>query len=246
MPSSPTWANAPKSIGDHTLHKELVVLRRALAEASTRGLWRGDARSLVPTIKVRYRPRERWLTPAQAFALLAELADGKALWAAIAIMAGLSLSEIEGLIWAHVDLKARRLRVPGTKRESRYRIVPIDPDLATRLRRHRGKSGPTDAVVSRWPNVRRDLRAAVVRANRRATEKATKARRKPPEPMPVVSPNDLRRTFASWLKQRGLDSYTVARLLGHSSTKMVELVYGKLDDRTFEAAIAKLPRIRAA
>jgi len=45
-----------------------------------------------------------------------------------------------------------------------------------------------------------------------------------------VTPNDLRRTFASWLKQRGVDSMVVAKLLGHTSTRMVELVYGHLND----------------
>ena len=42
----------------------------------------------------------------------------------------------------------------------------------------------------------------------------------------VRTPNDLRRTFASWLKQSGQDSLVVARLMGHTSTRMVELVYG--------------------
>ena len=40
-----------------------------------------------------------------------------------------------------------------------------------------------------------------------------------------VSPNDLRRTFASWLKQASVDSFVVAQLLGHSSSRMVEMVY---------------------
>jgi len=55
-----------------------------------------------------------------------------------------------------------------------------------------------------------------------------------------VSPNDLRRTFASWLKQRGVDSAIVARLLGHGSTKMVDLVYGRLDLDTLAGAVALL------
>ena len=63
-----------------------------------------------------------------------------------------------------------------------------------------------------WPNVRRDLAVACRHAG-----------------IPRVSPNDLRRTFASWLKQRGVDSMVVARLLGHSSTAMVERVYGRLN-----------------
>jgi len=59
--------------------------------------------------------------------------------------------------------------------------------------------------------------------------------------VPRVTANDLRRTFASWLVQAGVSLYVVSRLLGHKSTRMVELVYGQLDDATLAAAIGKLP-----
>jgi hypothetical protein len=35
----------------------------------------------------------------------------------------------------------------------------------------------------------------------------------------------------------------VAQLLGHSSTRMVELVYGRLNEATLQRAVAKLPDI---
>lgn len=227
---------------DSTIHKELVVLRRSLAEAKERDLWRGDPRSIVPSIRVRYEPRKRWLEPKQADALLAELAADRRLWASLACWAGLCLGEIERLRWPHVDLRALRIHVPGTKRASRQRVVPIAGPLVLMLRGAAKKRRPDDRVVATWPNVRRDLASAVVRANQRAADKAAKRKRKPPAPMPTVSPNDLRRTFASWLKQRGVDSYTVGKLLGHSSSKMVELVYGQLDDAAFARAVAALPR----
>ena len=94
----------------------------------------------------------------------------------------------------------------------------------------RGKAKPmlpparrTGLVVSHWGNVRRDLHAACDRAG-----------------IPRVSPNDLRRTFASWLKQAGTDSMVVAKLMGHTSTEMVERVYGQLTDDNYRDAIAKL------
>ena len=58
-----------------------------------------------------------------------------------------------------------------------------------------------------------------------------------------MTPNDLRRTFASWLKQAGTDSLTVARLLGHSSTAMVDKVYGRLDEATYVEAMRSMPRV---
>ena len=57
-----------------------------------------------------------------------------------------------------------------------------------------------------------------------------------------MSPNDLRRTFASWLEQRGEDSLVVARLLGHKSTAMVERVYGHLGDEQYRRAVERLPK----
>lgn len=40
--------------------------------------------------------------------------------------------------------------------------------------------------------------------------------------------HDLRHTSASWLLQEGLDTFKVARRLGHSSTAMIDRVYGHL------------------
>ena len=67
-------------------------------------------------------------------------------------------------------------------------------------------------VVAAWSNVRR-LACVCTRAK-----------------IDRISCNDLRRTYASWLKQRGVDSLVVARLLGHTSTRMVDAVYGQLDE----------------
>ena len=61
-----------------------------------------------------------------------------------------------------------------------------------------------------WPYVNRDL----ARACRTAK-------------IPRVSPNDLRRTFASLLVQDGVPLDVVAKLLGHSSAAMVYRVYGR-------------------
>ena len=38
----------------------------------------------------------------------------------------------------------------------------------------------------------------------------------------------------------------VARLMGHTSTRMVELVYGHLSSKEYRAAVAVLPRLGTA
>ena len=152
-----------------TIHKELVVLRRALAEAGLEGI--------VPRTAVRYRPRERHLTQDEFVALVEELQPARQLWLYVAVYGGLRAHELEILEWAHVDFARGWLRVPGTKTAGSFRRVPIAVPLRQRLAvaDHTG-----DLVLAPWPNYRRDLRAACKRAG-----------------IAPVSANDLRRTFAS-------------------------------------------------
>jgi hypothetical protein len=71
----------------------------------------------------------------------------------------------------------------------------------------------TDWTPRRWLNMNRDL----AEASRRAK-------------LPfVVTPNDLRRTFASWLIEAGVTREEVAKMLGHRGTAMVFRVYGRAD-----------------
>jgi len=47
------------------------------------------------------------------------------------------------------------------------------------------------------------------------------------------------------MKQQGEDSAVVAKLLDHSSTRMVDLAYGRLTDQNFVRAAAKPPSVPA-
>ena len=210
-----------------TIHKELVTLRRVLHEAFERKLWDGDVDAIVPKVKVDYVPKKTWLDEHQLNQLLARIAADRRLWVMIAAFGGLCLGEIERLDWQHVDLKNNVLHVPGTKRASRLRTVPIGESLRTALAAARGErtAGP---VVEPWSNVRRALSQAAVLA-------------KLPDHLRKLSPNDLRRTFASLMLNKGVPTLVVAKLLGHSSTKMVELVYGQISARSFAGAVAQLP-----
>ena len=48
---------------------------------------------------------------------------------------------------------------------------------------------------------------------------------------PLVSPNDLRRTFATWCALAGMRPASIALLLGHRDSRMVERVYSVLRTR---------------
>lgn len=222
----------------HTVQKELIVLRRALREAHERGIL--TVMPALPRFAPKYQPRETWLAVDQFERLVRALDAARALWASLAALGGMRAGEVERLRWHHVNLASNTIRVPGTKTEAARRSVPIAPALRARLEQARGP-GQDELVVGAWGNVRRDLAAAVTRANTRAALAAADAGVVAPPKLPRVSPNDLRRTFASWMVQQGVPLHTVATLMGHSSSRMVERVYGKLSREQLDAAILSLP-----
>ena len=210
---------------DATVTRELAALRRALRESKQRGRFHGDIGSLVPKVKFKYRPKTRFLSFHEFEKLLPALPAGRTRWVLVAVYTGARASEVENLDWRHVNLDDDRLLVEGTKTEGSHRRLPIPQPLKVILE-ETAETDRVGRVVEPWQNVRRDLRSACRRAG-----------------IEPVSPNDLRRTFASWLKQAGVDSMTVAKLLGHTTSRMVELVYGHLDDAARKKAVSHLPSL---
>lgn len=58
------------------------------------------------------------------------------------------------------------------------------------------------------------------------------------DPMPRCTPNDLRRTFAHWLRDQGVPIELIAPAMGHSDTRMVERVYGRIPTDVLAARMA--------
>ena len=205
-----------------SVRKELCVLRQTLQLARDRGLFARDPAAVIPRFRARYTPRRRFLTEEEFDLLLGQLEPERQRWITICVCTGGRLSEMEAVQWGDIDWKQRLIHLRGTKTKTADRFVPLHRPLAEALEPLRGPD--SDLLAGRWPNARRDLARACLRAK-----------------IERVSPNDLRRTFASWLKQAETDSMAVAKLLGHTSSRMVELVYGHLNQRTLEEAVARLP-----
>ena len=199
---------------DSTISKELVTLRTALKGAKRAGLWRGDIDALMPDkFSPNYKPVERFLTVAELQKILPHLTADHA--AAVAFMVGTS-AEWGAVTRAHredVSLDARTVYLRGTKRATRARTVPLVMDwqrslVAYAIEHAEGVDGP---LFRRWGNVRRDLIAACDLAG-----------------IPSCSPNDLRRTCATWFREAGAAPNLIAAVLGHADSRMVERVYGRL------------------
>lgn len=239
-------ARLREKASEHSIHKEAVVLRLALKEQGIEGV--------IPRVSSGYVPRERYLTFEQFIALLAalettkckgELLRKRRLWLRLAVFLGARDSELESLAWEDVRLDKRLLRLRGTKTRRSDRYVPIPPALVPWLEevpeaKRKGK------VVARWSTKRRDLAAAWWKVvgwspDSKSWSKGPKHGGVSIKGAPRISPNDLRRTYASWLKQAGADSQAVAELLGHASTRMVEAVYGRLNEDAYRRTVALLP-----
>jgi hypothetical protein len=121
------------------------------------------------------------------------------------------------------------VRLRGTKTKKSAREVPVLGVARTLLAWSLAAAwsperGP-DPIFPRWASVRRDLHAACARAG-----------------IAAISPNDLRRTFATWAQKSGAGNDLVAQMMGHTDTRMVERVYGRMSSED----VARLLRARIA
>jgi integrase len=226
-------AERGKSIAESTLYKEWVTFRGIMTRA-----WRGerfgrDPASLRPKhFGPEYTPKEVHLTWEQASALLEELEGDRRRTVAFVLATGARRRE-----WMRAqsgDVKPKhRVHLRGTKTEKSERTIPI-PSLM-----HPWLEIAGEPPFPAWGNSRRALAAAAVRINHRAWVAWEEGGKKGPEPapLPAVTWNDLRRTFASLLVQAGVPPHLVAKLLGHTTTAMVDRVYGRQTAESIEALV---------
>lgn len=240
-----------EGVGDSTIAKELVVLRAALKLAKRRGLWKGDVAAVCPiAFAPRYIPRSRSLTWPEAECLLAELSPDRSARVAFILATSACWSETEGALRADISPDHSQVLIRGTKRAARRRVVPIVTRRQQALLEHviHHAAGEAPALFTPWKNVRRDLDEACLRIETRLNpgfdhepvRGSRQSRAVPPRPFPTVSPNDLRRTFATWLRSDGVPPHLIAPLMGHADGRMVERVYGRLPLDELAARVASV------
>jgi integrase len=235
-----------EGVKDTTIHKELTAWRKAMRLAKRANLWDGEIDRVFPVaFAPDYKPRERWMTPAEWLLLLtdAEALDQPecrrkdttrsriAILAAVAFIAATS-AEWGAVLRARpedVNLESWRVRIRGTKDAqrgaNRERVVPIvhlgHAFLLTFAMQHADGGGVL--LFRTRGNFRRDLAAACKRAG-----------------IGRLSPNDLRRTHAQWLRRGGVQPADLAPVMGHADSRMVERVYGRI------TAVDLAPRLAAS
>lgn len=208
--------------GDTTIHKELVVLRAALRRGRRTGL-RLDVDAIWPDFRAEYVPRTRWLPPEELERVCETLRADRARCVRFIALTGARDREWQRIAHEHVDLARHRVTLPGTKSPKAWRVLPLDEHPALRaLLRQALLARRGGLLFSTWSNMRRDLHRAAERAK-----------------IDPFSANDLRRTFATWLRQAGTPVDRIAHLLGHRDSRLVERVYGKLRPEDLAADVGR-------
>jgi len=124
---------------------------------------------------------------------------------------------------ADVQLDSGWVHVRGTKRAARdRRILVRHPALASLLAYALEHAPGEELLFPLWSNVRRDLLAACEQAG-----------------IAPCSPNDLRRTYAKWMRLARVPAEIVAPAMGHRDTRMVERVYGCLSPEEIGALLTQ-------
>jgi integrase len=205
----------------HTISKELTALRMMLRVARRRGEFDREISQVMPVgFATGYKPRERWLTQGEAWQLISALEPAYARYAAFVCATTARDAAVPRALGA--DLLPEGIRVKDRKTKLASRIVPITRITRPFAARAFDGIAPDAAVCPGIGSVRH--------AFDRATAKIG---------IGHVSPNDLRRSVAHWLKAGGVPPDVAAMFFGHASTKMMYEIYGKLDTEEIGAAIAR-------
>jgi len=151
------------------------------------------------------------------------------------------------VVWCHTGMRHRELHrleahhvgdhlgVPGTKTPKAVRWVPVNEDVREVLER-RVAAHPTGPL---FPLARKDLnseRSAWLRDLKEACRRAGQ---------PACSTNDLRRSFATWARDRGVEKETLVEWMGHETSKMLDRVYVQITPEKHEREAAKMPSRKA-
>ena len=191
-------------VTDYTIGKEITAMTTLLRFAKRAGCYPGDPSSLRPIDFVaRYVSRSRALTPPEFTRLMYQLSATRQAFVCVCVALGCRRSE--ALRMLPTDIGQDEAFIGGTKTEEARRTVPILSVFRPLIELARPYLPLPDLH-----NIHRDLWKACDDAG-----------------IERVSPNDLRRTHATWLKEAGVDSDTVRRLLGHTTTGLVDRVYGR-------------------
>jgi integrase len=196
-----------------TVRDELAFFRQAVRVGTE-----APGYVLPVRFEAQHKPRERALSPEEATALLQALPPHRAAHAAFVLATGARLGEAARARREDVSSDAVRLR--GTKTALSARTVPILA-LTRDLLAFALKHAPGDGLLfGPWGKLHRDIALASERAG-----------------IEPSTPNDWRRSLATWLRLAGVSTDLIATVLGHADSRLIERVYGRVQGAELGLAI---------
>lgn len=195
-----------------TINRELAMLSKAFNLAVKEWEWmRDNPVAKIPKEKEN-NERERWLTDEEELRLL----DKCSAWLKDIIIfdlhTGLRQGELLDLQWSRVNLFRRTIIIQESK-NGKPRTIPLNQiSMGILTEKTKIKNLKNDLVFTSSRGTRIDADNL-----RRVFEKALgKAG------IDNLHFHDLRHTFATRLAQKGIDIYTIAKLLGHKDIRMTQ------------------------
>ncbi len=212
--------NSAKPLSGATVRREIEQLQAAINYAH-----RDNIINICPFVwkPNKSRPRTRWITTTEAAKILhaarrsMRASDHLPIYILIALYTGARPGAIFRLRWHQVDLVNGYIDFtdPNDSKIKKAAIVPISNKLLGHLKRHKKRGTDIGYVVhvNQKPikSVKTALKKACIEAG-----------------VEVITAIVFRHTAASWRMQRGESAHKVGKMLGHTSSQMVEQVYGHL------------------
>ncbi len=193
-----------------TVNRELQVLSKVFSMAYDNGLV--ETNPVRRVRRLREDPaRERYLTDDEEKRVFETLVDRRAYVRPIVVVAlqtGMRQGEILGLKWKHVDFDQGTIYVAHTK-TGRPRKIPMSEPVEVELRSLK-QDASLDSYVFGFPSTG-VKQAALRHAWERACVKAK---------ISGLRFHDLRHTFATRLRAKGVHEMDIMSLLGHTTLQM--------------------------
>lgn len=229
-----------EGLSSNTVFKHYNLLRTALGQAVHLSLLEvNPARKVTPP---RLNPTQYTCYSPQQLRILFQATEGTPLGLAVRLASylGLRRSEITGLRWQCVDLKARVVLIQEVRTEVGGQEVLKEPKTRRSVRRL-GISGCTELLAElerAWAARRSDdpEEFVLLRADgtppspdllTRQMARLTECHR-----LPKITLHGLRHSFASIANSQHIPMHDISHILGHSSITVTSTIYTHLFDET--------------
>jgi integrase len=210
-----------------------AVTQRAVKWGYVRNnIWKGVELLRVPRMEVPYLQKEE-LTRLLAATENEQLKDVFT----VACYTGCRLSELINIRFRYVDFESNTFRIANTgdfeTKSGKERVIPMVSKVRDIFKKRLQVKGDTDFVfqVANRPLTKDMLSRQFKRAVRKAGLNEG------------LHFHSARHTAASWMLMAGIGVHTVKDILGHSSTDLIDKVYGHLSDKFKQTEMEKLESI---